>query len=191
MDVRTQCLGLLMRGPASGYDLKKRVEEGPFCHFLQASFASIYPALSRLTREGLVTVTTQAQANRPDKKVYEITENGRQAFLNTIKGPLEEDSFRSPWFVAMYFADLLPPERLRSLIAMRVERCSALLSKIDQDAAETRGAAFVADMGAHLLRSELDFLRTYGGSFASGPSNVKTRKHAVAVSAAIAEPIEI
>jgi PadR family transcriptional regulator, regulatory protein AphA len=190
MDVRTQCLGLLMRGPASGYELKKRIEEGPFCHFLEASFAAIYPALSRLTKEGLVTVTAQAQANRPDKKVYQITEGGRATFLRTIAGPLEDDTFRSPWFVAMYFADELPPERLRELIAARIQGCMELLSKIDQDTAETRGATFVAGLGTHLLRAELDYLKTWGVALAADPIKPSSHKLAAAPSASVAEPLE-
>lgn len=190
MDVRTQCLGLLMRGPASGYELKKRIEDGPFCHFLEASFAAIYPALSRLTHEGFVTVSAQQQANRPDKKIYAITENGRKAFLETIEGPLADDSFQSPWFVAMYFAELLAPDRLRELIAARIAGCETLLSKIGQDMAETRGAAFVADMAQHLLRAELAFLQSRGVAFATGPAQTPKRKHARALSAPVAEPVE-
>lgn len=191
MDVRTQCLGLLMRGPASGYEVKKRIEEGPFCHFLEASFAAIYPALSKLTHEGLVTVSARRQANRPDKKVYEITAAGREAFLGTISGPLEDDSFRSPWFVAMYFADIMPSERLRELISQRIADCEELLSKINQDAAETRGARFVADLGAHLLRAELEFLQTRGPALAAGPSNPHIRKRAGASLSPAAEPLEL
>lgn len=190
MDVRTQCLGLLMRGPASGYDLKKRVEEGPFCHFLEASFAAIYPALSRLTKEGLVTVTAQAQANRPDKKIYQITPDGREAFLKTIAGPLEDDTFRSPWFVAMYFADELPTARLSELIAARIQGCQSLLGKIDQDKADTRGATFVAGLGVHLLRAELEYLQTWGAALAAGPNKPPFRKHPPSPPAPRVEPLE-
>ena len=191
MDVRTQCLGLLMRGPASGYELKKRIEEGPFCHFLQASFAAIYPALSRLTKEGLVTATAKAQANRPDKKIYAITPEGRHAFLETIAGPLEEDSFRSPWFVAMYFADELPHDRLRALIGSRIATCEDMLRKIDQDAADTGGAAFVAGLGVHLLRAELSYLKSRGAALAASPIYSSIRKHPPAPKAPAAEPLEL
>lgn len=191
MDVRTQCLGLLMRGPASGYELKKRLQEGPFCHFLEASFAAIYPALSRLTVEGLVTVSAQAQANRPDKKVYSITQSGRDAFLRTISGPLEDDSFRSPWFVAMYFADELPGERRRELIAARIAGCEAMLDKIQQETGGTRGASFVSGLGVHLLRAELAYLKDHGGALAAGPNPMQKRKHAAANPLPIAEPLEL
>ena len=66
MDVRTICLGILTRGDATGYEIKKTVEEDGYRHFAEASFGSIYPALNRLTEEGLVSVHAQAQEKRPD-----------------------------------------------------------------------------------------------------------------------------
>src|SRR3546814_8991519 len=37
MDAKTLCLGVLSRGAASGYEIKKAFEEGPFSHFHQRS----------------------------------------------------------------------------------------------------------------------------------------------------------
>ena len=52
MNIRTLCLGILSRGDATGYEIKKMAEEGLFSHFVEASFGSIYPALTRMTDEG-------------------------------------------------------------------------------------------------------------------------------------------
>ena len=48
MNVRTLCLGILSLQEASGYEIKKDVEDGVFCHLIDASFGSIYPALTQL-----------------------------------------------------------------------------------------------------------------------------------------------
>ncbi len=48
MNVRTLCLGILSLGEASGYEIKKDVEDGLFSHFIEASYGSIYPALNQL-----------------------------------------------------------------------------------------------------------------------------------------------
>ena len=65
MDVRTICLAILTRGDATGYEIKKLFEDGGYRHFVEASFGSIYPALNRLTEEGLVSVRAEAQEKRP------------------------------------------------------------------------------------------------------------------------------
>ena len=76
MNVRTLCLGVLSSGEASGYEIKKEIEEGLFNHFIDASYGSIYPALTQLAGEGLVTVRAEEQSGKPDKKVYAITTKG-------------------------------------------------------------------------------------------------------------------
>jgi hypothetical protein len=51
MNVKTLCLGILSFGEASGYEIKKKVEEGLFSHFIDASYGSIYPALTQMLAE--------------------------------------------------------------------------------------------------------------------------------------------
>jgi len=60
MDVKTLCLGVLSLGDASGYEIRKMFEEGPFAHFHHASFGSIYPALSPLLDAEQVTWAVEA-----------------------------------------------------------------------------------------------------------------------------------
>jgi len=79
MDVKTVCLGMLTDGAASGYDLKKQFESS-FAHFFAAGYGSIYPALSSLADKGLVSCEQVPQEGKPDRKVYEITDDGK-AFL--------------------------------------------------------------------------------------------------------------
>ena len=116
MDVRTICLGILTRGEATGYEIKKLFEEGGYQHFVEASFGSIYPALNQLTRDGLVDVRAEAQEKRPDRKVYSITQAGRSQFLAALLKPLPEDRHRSPFVFAMLFSHLLPPQRVSEML---------------------------------------------------------------------------
>ena len=71
-------MAFLSTGEASGYEIKKEIEDGLFSHFIDASFGSIYPALTQLTAEGLLTVRAEEQTGKPDKKVYAITTKGRE-----------------------------------------------------------------------------------------------------------------
>jgi len=112
MDVKTICLGVLTLGDASGYEIRKQFEDGPFAHFYDASYGSIYPAMSRLLEDGLVSVTRHAQDGKPDKKVYSLTAAGRQVFvaaLGQLPGP---DKIRSETLVQLFFADLMAADDL-------------------------------------------------------------------------------
>ncbi len=85
MDIRTLCLGILTWGDASGYEIKK-IFEDRLSYFYEASYGSIYPALTKLTDDGLVSCRAEAQDKRPDKKVYAITPTGRMAFMDATAG---------------------------------------------------------------------------------------------------------
>jgi DNA-binding PadR family transcriptional regulator len=163
MDVRTICLGILTRGDATGYEIKKLFEDDGYQHFVEASFGSIYPALSRLTEEGLVSVREEAQEKRPDRKVYSITAAGRAAFIGALMKPLPEDRHRSPFVFAMLFSDLLPPSRVRMLIDSYIAQNEQKLAQLEQKAAQPLSASerFATDLGHTIYTAMLDFLRAH------------------------------
>ena len=163
MDVRTICLGILTRGDATGYEIKKLVEEGGFQHFAEASFGSIYPALSRMTEEGFVSVREETQEKRPDRKVYSITPAGRSAFVATLLRPMPEDRHRSPFMFAMQFADLLPKERVTQMLDAYVTRIDEEQRHLRQTkmVPRTTGECFVRDFGLTMYAAMLDYLRAH------------------------------
>ncbi len=120
MDTRSLCLGVLSRGDASGYEIKKAFEEGPLSHIHEASFGAIYPALNRLDAQGLVACRELAQEKRPDKKVYSITEAGRAALLEALLAPPARDKVRSDFLFILFFARMLDAPRLAELIDRRI-----------------------------------------------------------------------
>jgi DNA-binding PadR family transcriptional regulator len=156
-------LGILTRGDATGYEIKRTVEEDGYHHFAEASFGSIYPALNRLTEEGLVSVRAEAQEKRPDRKVYTITQAGRSAFIASLMGPLPEDRHRSPFAFAMQFADLLPPERVEQMLAAYIACTEEELTQLRQAGAKVRreGERFANGLGQAAYGAMLDYLRVH------------------------------
>ena len=165
MDVRTICLGLLTRGEATGYEIKKQFEDEGFEHFAEASFGSIYPALGRLTEEGLVRVREEPQDKRPDRKVYSITPAGRASFLAALMNPIHEDRHRSPFAFAMLFSHLLPEARVCALLDSYIAEKEAVLARMDarKAAPRTDGEDFVNGLGRTIYTAMLDYLRAQRG----------------------------
>jgi DNA-binding PadR family transcriptional regulator len=161
MDVRTICLGLLSNGEATGYDIKKMFEDGSIGSIVEASFGSIYPALTRLTEEGLVSCREESQDRRPDRKIYSITEKGRCAFGAALLEPIGEDRFRSPFFFAMLFAHLMARPRVVALIDAQLahyERKRALLVE-KQKEFDTPGNRFSTGAGLSFYDTVINFIR--------------------------------
>ena len=116
MNVRTLCLAILNLQDATGYEIKKLSTEGHFQHFVEISFGSIYPALSKLEKDGLVTCSTETQSGKPDKKVYSITASGRNEFIKSINVLPKQDKFISEFLLLAINADLASREVLEAAI---------------------------------------------------------------------------
>lgn len=143
MDIKTLCLGILTEGEASGYDIKKYFEE-VFRYFYVGGFGSIYPALTALARDGLVTCREETQENRPDRKMYALNRSGRDVFLKSLAATPPRHRIRSEFYVLLHFAHLLPPERLDAIIDERIVDVNRVLQ-------ELRRMLASADSGEHAL----------------------------------------
>ncbi len=160
MDIRTLCLGVLSRGDATGYEIKKSFEEGPFGHIHAASFGAIYPALGALSDAGMVLGTEMAQEKRPDKKVFSITERGRTALCEALMAPPGEDKVRSDFLFILFFAHYLPVPRLAELIDNRIAWYCGTLERMEScDHESSRpGEVFVHGLGLAVYRAAADYL---------------------------------
>jgi DNA-binding PadR family transcriptional regulator len=164
MDVKTLCLGVLSRDEASGYEIKKAFEEGPFSHFHQASFGSIYPALNALSTEGLVVGRSQAQDKRPDKKIYSITPKGQSTFTGALMTPPAPDAVRSDFLFILFFAQFLPPAQVDALIGARIAWYREALDRMENCARDNTlppGATFVRNMGIAVYRAAAEYLEAH------------------------------
>ena len=162
MDIRTLCLGVLSRGDATGYEIKKAFEEGPFGHIHAASFGAIYPALGALSEAGMVLGTEMAQEKRPDKKVFAITERGRTALCEALMAPPGEDKVRSDFLFILFFAHYLPAPRLAELIDRRIAWYRDTLERMgtcDHECGRP-GEEFVHGLGLAVYRAAADYLAT-------------------------------
>jgi DNA-binding PadR family transcriptional regulator len=80
-------LGLLFETPVHGYELRKRLSTR-LGGLRVISYGSLYPALRRLTRAGLIAEETGPQAegtwSRRGRRVYRITAEGKERFAELL-----------------------------------------------------------------------------------------------------------
>ena len=160
VDVRTICLALLSQGPKTGYEIKKSFEEGALGYFIEASFGSIYPALGRLTDEGLVECRTQAQDGKPDRKIYSLTPAGQTAFGEALLLTPGPDRFRSEFLFLLMFAEQLPPAHLNKVIDERLAEYRERLRLLEAEPCKPlpRGLEFVRGHGVSYFRAAINYL---------------------------------
>lgn len=131
MDVKTVCLGMLSDGPATGYDLKKQFASS-FAHFFAAGFGSIYPALSSLAEQGLVSCERVPQEGKPDRKVYEITDAGKTFLGQALQDPAPGHKVRSEFLAAMCFCHLMNREQCDAIVEHRLQDLEQKLNTLHQ-----------------------------------------------------------
>jgi DNA-binding PadR family transcriptional regulator len=106
MSLEFAILGFLNYQPYTGYDLKK-IFDTSIRHFWPADQSQIYRTLARLTENGLAEMEKVPQDDRPDRKVYSITDTGRAELLRWLSGPPPMGEPRSAPLIQVFFAGQL------------------------------------------------------------------------------------
>jgi DNA-binding PadR family transcriptional regulator len=113
--VQEVLLALLAQAPSHGYELRARLELalGPLAEALNAG--QVYVTLNRLEKAGLVSSERVGQADRPDRKVYDLTAAGRMRvaeWLDDTSWPKPAPAEFHLKLVAAAAAGLADPVRL-------------------------------------------------------------------------------
>jgi PadR family transcriptional regulator AphA len=124
-------LTLLARKTLSGYDLVRSMKR-PIGFFWYAHHSQIYPELARLQNEGLVTFEVVEQSDRPDKKIYTITDAGRAALRRWAAAPMAMPGERSELMLKAYSVWLAEPEQAIKLFRTHEEYHAAQLAHYEQ-----------------------------------------------------------
>ncbi|NLJ72549.1 MAG: PadR family transcriptional regulator [Syntrophomonadaceae bacterium] len=123
-------LGSLTIRNMSGYEIRKLMSYST-AFFSNVSFGSIYPALNKLEKNGLVVVKEVVDTGRY-KKIYEITEEGRSLFQDMMAEPLRPFNFRYEILIRIFFAQNLSNQQLLTLINEHLTQLSDLASDLKE-----------------------------------------------------------
>ena len=164
MNIRTLCLGVLSFKEASGYELKKEIEDGMYSHFIDASYGSIYPALTQMNAEGLLSVRSEEQSGRPDKKVYGITATGRATLAKSLAVLPAKNKFKSEFLFEMLLQHFVSKDHIDLAIDKHHSDITEDLAKIvdkklNKDWANCDvGSKFVMGYGESILRAAINYM---------------------------------
>ena len=161
MNVKTLCLAILYFEEASGYEIRKMSTGGRYSHFVDASFGSIYPALNRLENDGLVTYREETIAGKPSRKMYSITDAGRDFFLDSLYETPAKDVFRSEFLMIAMCAEFLPKQVITNAIEVRTTQLKAEIDHLRgfaENQKTTEGIRWAASYGMECMENSLRHL---------------------------------
>jgi DNA-binding PadR family transcriptional regulator len=131
MSLKHALLGFLSYGPMTGYELKKFFDTS-VAHFWNAELSQIYPTLKRLDSEDLVEMEVEVQADRPNRKVYSITDDGGRELMEWLAQPAETDQARDPLLIKVFFGAALPKQKLIGVLRHRADELRARINQHEQ-----------------------------------------------------------
>ena len=164
MNTKTLCLAVLHFGEKSGYDIKKLCSEGFFKHFVEVSLASIYPTLSKLEDEGLVSARVEHQDGKPSRKIYALNPSGHKVLHDQLSEGPGPDKHISEFLLLMKCCHLLAPEKVSQLIDERLAYYTREIETLDACIEEygseemPAGSQFVLGYGRTIYNAVYDYV---------------------------------
>ena len=108
-------MGLLNVESLTGYDLNKRFES-TVQNFWTVSQSQIYRALHKIEEAGWVNVETVIQDGSPNKKIYHLTESGREELKEWVRKPIISTKDYLPKMGQVFFGDSIGKDEMLELL---------------------------------------------------------------------------
>jgi len=124
-------LGLLQARPLHGYQLHQMLSDpAGLSRVWRVKQARLYALLERLEAEGCISSTLQPQEDRPTRRVYQLTEGGRQAFQKWLDAPIKRPrGMRGEIQAKLYFIQFESSKKRAAFIATQRQICQRWLSE--------------------------------------------------------------
>jgi PadR family transcriptional regulator AphA len=125
-------LGMLTFAEMSGYDLLKAVEKS-IGYFFSPAKSHVYTELRKLVAAGYATERQIRQKDRPDKRLYKITQAGEKALRVWLARDDEEpESMSSEFTLKLFFGEQMDQEVLLTKMKRYREECAASLQEFKE-----------------------------------------------------------
>ncbi|MBU0511400.1 MAG: PadR family transcriptional regulator [Chloroflexi bacterium] len=135
MSLKHALLGFLSYQPMTGYDLKQHFDRSIY-YFWNAKLSQIYPTLNRMRKDGWLTMEVDYQEDKPNRKVYHITDSGRGELHRWLQEPVDMAPVRDAFLIKMFFGEELEKEeilaQLRRHLTLHQEQLAVYRETVQQ-----------------------------------------------------------
>lgn len=131
MSLKHAVLAALLEGEASGYDLAK-IFDVSVANFWAATPQQLYRELDRLAEAGLIAARVVEQERRPNKRMFSLTEPGRQDLYAYTSTPPRPSAVRDELMVQVQACDEGDAEAVRGFVAQRMETARTKLARYER-----------------------------------------------------------
>jgi len=149
-------LGILFsrKEPMHGYEIKRQLEEWAVGEYARISYGSIYYNLEKMEKEGFVASRSVKNSRRPERRLYSITERGKEELMRLLrKNYFETERPYYPFDVGVCLMPLMPREEVLKALAKRIKIAERHIKELLKEKAELEGKVpfFVSAIIDHYL----------------------------------------
>ncbi|MFZ5571046.1 MAG: PadR family transcriptional regulator [Thermodesulfobacteriota bacterium] len=176
MAIKYSILGLLHYKDMHGYRIKEHIERN-FGHMWSINYGQIYPNLKKLCDDGLIRMhekTRNGDKGGPPRKLYSITEKGREEFVRWLHDSPERTMImRDPFLMRFVFFGFGDRDKALELIDEQIREYELQLKRRGLN--KTRWSELgdyvrmVADLGITFNEMYLDWLKRARDEIAQKP----------------------
>jgi DNA-binding PadR family transcriptional regulator len=148
-----------------GYRIKEHIEKN-FGHMWSINFGQIYPGLKELKNEGLINMLelTPSENGGPHKKLYSITQKGKDEFSRWLAAPPPKTMLiRDPFLLKFAFFGFGEDERAIKIMDEQIENFEVQLKRrqVNRKRWERQGVyvRLLAELGVTQNEMYLEWLR--------------------------------
>jgi DNA-binding PadR family transcriptional regulator len=173
MSVKHALMALLFKKPMHGYELRAAFDDMVYALW-PLNPGQVYSTLDRLARDEKVTFERIEQDDRPDRKVYTLTERGREEFLEWVKkSEIPDNLLRRDFYFKLICMQTAGVEGTKEVISKERKRLYKATRELDDfasklDPEKDRLMLFLVEGGFLELEAQLKWLDICEIHLASG-----------------------
>ena len=139
-------LGLLMLGPRHGYELAPYfANDGTLGLVCTLGVSRLYALLHALEELGFVHAESSAISGGPPRKVFSLTETGKEAFQQWLDRPIRQlRLIRQDFLLKLFFSRLLPGSDTATLVERQIAASRAVVDELAARAQSEAADSFAA-----------------------------------------------
>ncbi|HEV2654095.1 MAG TPA: PadR family transcriptional regulator [Ktedonobacteraceae bacterium] len=151
-------LGLLKKQPMHGYEMFQQFQNSTLGQIVHVEMSQLYAFLKKLEHLAYIeAVEVKMQGVRPPRKIFQLTQQGEDIFLQWLALPVEKPrDIRILFLIKLYFVQRHLPAQTGSLLEQQIDACQRFLSHLEQQhASSTANTSDEAFFDHVVLRSRI------------------------------------
>lgn len=133
MPLKHAILGLLNYKEMTGYDIDRTLQTS-IAFFWHAQTSQIYKELTSLTKNDWVTSETVYQSDKPNKKMFSITDEGKMELKRWLgDSNLEEImKYKNPLLIKIFFSSNIDLDQTMRILTQYIKECQSIIDDMNQ-----------------------------------------------------------